>query len=1293
MDGAQGLRSYPWRLSYRTSSMSSDGRPADILHDFYLPALRLSVRYDRVAGYFSSSSLAAASQGFSAFVGRQGRMRLITGADLDPEDVRAILAGDAQRLASCLNRVLEQPESWPENVRNGVTLLAWMVARGYLEVRVAFRLHRITGEPLPLDSVEDGYVHEKWLVMADEFGNRLYGSGSLNESRTALTLNAENIDIHCDWWSETDRRRVEDAVRNFEALWTGQVPHMLVLPLPEAVRLRLIRLAEHLEQLTEIDGTVVPLPIEVTPSALELLRFAVIRDGPKLPGGRFVGIETAPVEPWPHQRVVARRLVKTWPYSYLLCDEVGLGKTIEAGLAFRSLYLSGMAKRILIAAPAGLTQQWLRQMGSKMLMSFGCVNTSPRLMHEYVFPKEERRPAEAMFTPDLTIVSTGLMTERRRSEFEQAEPFDIVLVDEAHTARRRNPSAGIHAHAEYVQLYTLLQEVLRGKTRSLWLATATPMQLDPVEVCDLLALTHRVGAFQFDPTLVMEYYNLIRKIINNEEMSENDWMLLHRVVTGIKTQDPVLWDFVTKYVVTPAIRAPLRQWLDYKRIPRGRDRQLMSRFFFSVSPLSRVMMRHTRKLLEIYREKGQLSQNLAERCVLQMPDIRMTPAEERIYQLLDEYCRGWSEQLRHNNKFHRSSVLFWLSFLRLRFSSSLYAFQQTIRNRLHKVEATLQQQSSSKRTEYTSNDANPEDIVYNTEEEQDAAAVEMVLQGRTLEDLQWERRALARILDAIGDSLDDSGKMLELLARLNERRIGSTGRIRQTVIFTRFYDTLVDIVSRLQRVDPTMRIGTYSGKGARWFDPEQNQMKDVDREEVKERFLRGDIDVLVCTDAAAEGLNLQTADLLINFDLGWNPMKIEQRIGRIDRIGQKHSRILVLNLCYRNSAEQIVYGRLLERLEKARLIVGTQQLSLLPVLPEEFLQLEEGQLSQEELERRVTERLKKQQEHLHMMEISASDLFDIYKRLSENEHERAPVDSTAIWEAFSESEYLLNHLGCQIRHLGDRPVIELKGIPGVPDGVVLTVSPALYEEGLGERRVHFATYGDPYFDAVLNYMKKFGLPSCIRRISVTIGDQNRLEMVAYVVACLDDQNRSDLRMICKWDDLRNMRLDEGRSISEEELVPFYQRLVGIARDEFDPILAAERLEKANVRAAYLQQWMIALIAEELLEEKWKDKSESFGAVLRKLEGLEEKDRLLVTGLPGDLLRVYSNDLVFEADLPFIGEKVSLTIPAYMIKSTIGFIRQIGDMVKNKEGRENVSYHRLHAAIKRRIEDVKRRMSM
>jgi hypothetical protein len=72
---ANGLRSMPWQLSYRTSTLRSDGRPVAILYDFYIPALQHSVRYDRVAGYFRSTSLAAASQGYSTLVGRQGQMR------------------------------------------------------------------------------------------------------------------------------------------------------------------------------------------------------------------------------------------------------------------------------------------------------------------------------------------------------------------------------------------------------------------------------------------------------------------------------------------------------------------------------------------------------------------------------------------------------------------------------------------------------------------------------------------------------------------------------------------------------------------------------------------------------------------------------------------------------------------------------------------------------------------------------------------------------------------------------------------------------------------------------------------------------------------------------------------------------------------------------------------------------------------------------------------------------------------------------------------------------------------
>ena len=366
----RNLKSYRWHYGYKTSAANPDGKPVSILHDFYIPALRLSVRYDRVAGYFRSSSLAAASQGFSGFSAAGGRMRLVVGADLAADDVAAILKGDQQRLSTALNSELEISASWPEDVKTGVELLAWMVAKGVLEVRVAVRVHGDSGVPMAFDDASDGYVHEKWAVFADGDGNRLYVSGSLNESRTALVHNAENIDVHADWWGEIERHRADEAEASFEAVWNDRLPYLRVLTLPEAVREKLVAVGQRLTKPIEIDGTSAVRPEVEPPSALERLKFAIIQDAPRMPGGRFVGMYTAPVEPWPHQEVVAHRLVETFPYSYLLCDEVGLGKTIEAGLAIRSLLLSGLARRVLIAPPASLTRQWQRELASKFLLSF-----------------------------------------------------------------------------------------------------------------------------------------------------------------------------------------------------------------------------------------------------------------------------------------------------------------------------------------------------------------------------------------------------------------------------------------------------------------------------------------------------------------------------------------------------------------------------------------------------------------------------------------------------------------------------------------------------------------------------------------------------------------------------------------------------------------------------------------------------------------------------------------------------------------------------------------------------------
>ncbi|GEA14122.1 hypothetical protein E308F_03630 [Moorella sp. E308F] len=1269
----KGLRSRSWLLSYRTSSTLIDGRPLDMLHDFYVPALSLAVRYDRVAGYFRSSSLAAASMGFSAFVGRQGKMRLIVGADLDPEDVRAILAGDRERLAARLNGELEGEASWPEGVRNGVTLLAWMVAHGYLEVRVAFRVHKETGEPLALDAVDDGYVHEKWFVFYDEFGNRMYGSGTLNESKTALILNAENIDVHCDWWGDTDRRRVDEAVAAFENLWHGKVPHLPVLTLPEAVRRRLIRFAEGIDFPAEVDGTRAAVGAVPLPAAMERLRFAILRDAPRMPGGRYVGMETAPVEPWPHQAIVVRRLIETWPYSYILGDEVGLGKTIEAGLAFRSLYLAGLVKRILIAAPASLISQWHRQMATKMLLSFGLARTTPETAHEYIFPVEETRPARSLYEPDLVIISTGLFYRRERAEaLALAAPFDIALVDEAHALRRHNPAAGCGVHPDYGNLYKVARDYLRPRARALWLATATPMQIHPVEVCDLLALTNRVGAFQYDPSLTLQYYDIMGRLLDGQEPGELEWDFLRRAVKAVRGQDPMLWRFIEESVIDGRIRAALHRWLEYGRVPRGRDRRLMRRLLFSVSPLSRVMLRHTRQLLEIYRDRGRLRQNLPRRHILSLPRIEFTPLEQRIYDELEKYCNGLNEQIKaHGDRQAQQMLSFLLSFLRLRFASSLYALRRTLERRLARVEATLRHQGETKTKAGELAPAALEEAVYESEDEDDLEASETLLKGRERADLEWERERLQVMLNLLVDLTELPSKMQELMNRLDRRRDRRTGRIRQTVIFTRFYDTLVDIVTRLRQADLGMRIGTYSGRGGEYYDPATGSMVAVDRERVKELFLQGEIDVLVCTDAAAEGLNLQTADFLVNFDLGWNPMKIEQRIGRIDRIGQKHRDVYVLNLCYTGSAEEIVYGRLLSRLAQANLIVGTQQVSLLPVEPEDFRQLAEGTLTEKELEARAFEKLKEQRRRTESMEINPQELYEIYMRLDRLAERRpSPVNLAAIWEALQGSPYL-RRLGCAFGDEDGKPVLTLAGIEGVPEGAVLTVSRELYEQGLAGdgRRVHFASYGDPFFERVLEHMNSFGLPRCVRRLAVPVPGMDGVEVVGYAAACREAGDSRVVRLILSWKDLENLQLAEGETLGAEEVEPLREKLAQLARKEFEHYLAAERIEQENLCAARAQEILDYLVIRDLLEVKARPcgADASFFTVLREVEVQSEtREKLLIAGLSAETLKPIAEYLLFDCRVPVVSGTVSFLAPRILIRAAIDAASRLADGMKERK---------------------------
>ncbi len=1268
-----------WRYTYKTSSTGPAGRPVNILHDFYLPVLKRSVAYDRVAGYFRSSSLAAASQGFSAFSAAGGKMRLIVGADLQPADVTAILSGDQQRLADRLQRELTDRHTWPEDVANGVGLLAWMVARGCLTVRVAFRVHGETGAPLAFDDLTDGYVHEKWGIFTDTAGERIYMSGSLNESRRALVHNAENINLHADWWGESDQQRIDEADRSFETLWENHNPCITVLTLPEAVSQKLIQMGQAVTRPREIDGSSARRPDIPPPGALERLKFAVIKDGPRLPGGRYVGLETAPVKPWPHQEVVARRLIQTWPYNYLLCDEVGLGKTIEAGLAIRSLYLSGLVRRVLIAPPASLTRQWHREMATKCFLPFARVRGGNQIRAEYIFPEEKRFSGGRLYDPDLAIVSTGLLSRKqRRADLHQAETFDLALVDEAHYARRKNPRQGERSAPEYGLLFETIADHLRRRTRSLWLATATPMQLDWIEVFDLIYLTDRVAHFQHDPSLTWAYYQRLGKLVRRQQLSDHDWELLRQAVFSLQRFDPFLWQFITTAVIDGSIRTAADRWLETGEQPQGRDRVNMARLIFAAAPLSRVMLRHTRPLLEIYKKKDQLKENLPSRKILKVPQIQLTGLEKTAYEALEAYCRDLRQQIAASSEGNqwRTSLGFYLSFLRLRLASSLFALRETLQRRKERVRATLE---DTQPEETEADDLDNRDRLFGDAEEEDKKIVETLLRNRTEADLAWEQERLEEMLAPLADLSAMPLKMREVLEVLEKRRLHE-GRIRQTVIFTRFYDTLTDIVQRLRQINRFMRLGTYSGRGGQFVEAESGRLKNVNRDDIRHRFFRQEIDVLICTDAAAEGLNLQTADLIINYDLPWNPMKVEQRIGRIDRIGQTHDRVFVLNLCYLNTAEQIVYDRLLHRLAQAGEVVGSQQISLLPVTEEEFEKLAAGELDEEVLWQSARERIQAQSQRTQSMEIPPRQLYDIYLRLQSSEYATPPpVILADIYDALTTSPYL-QALGGTAN--ADKKRFCLCGLENVPDQTALTADREAYERGDpdGRQPLHFASYGEPVFEQVVAAMNQFDLPPCVMRVTAAVPDIE-VEVVAYAAACIDEAGKSEIRLITDYAALADIVLDEDRRLEEADRTAARTRLHQLMRAEFDPTRSVERIIRDNQKAGRAQKVFNLLVADRIFPRIGESEQDNFYQAVSSLEEqiFARRDQLQVPQLPIPVLTAIQEHLLFDIHVPQTGETASPTLPIFFIEAAVNEACRLADGIR--ERRADITI----AKVKRRIQ--------
>src|SRR5690349_8183309 len=152
------------------------------------------------------------------------------------------------------------------------------------------------------------------------------------------------------------------------------------------------------------------------------------------------------------------------------------------------------------------------------------------------------------------------------------------------------------------------------------------------------------------------------------------------------------------------------------------------------------------------------------------------------------------------------------------------------------------------------------------------------------------------------------------------------------MVFTQFTDTMDFLRTKLSR-DGKVRSMCFSGRGGEVAKTD-GTWQVISRDDVKKKFRAGRADVLLCTDAAAEGLNFQSCGALLNYDMPWNPMRVEQRIGRIDRLGQAYPDIRIVNLHYADTVETDLYVALRHRIGLFQQMVGGLQpiLARMPAL-------------------------------------------------------------------------------------------------------------------------------------------------------------------------------------------------------------------------------------------------------------------------------------------------------------------------------------------------------------------------
>lgn len=523
----------------------------------------------------------------------------------------------------------------------------------------------------------------------------------------------------------------------------------------------------------------------------------------------------APMEsnviPLPHQIHALSRAISGDRVRYLLADEVGLGKTIEAGLVMRELKLRGLVRRILVVSPKGIATQWVAEMQTHFNEQFQLVLGDDIGTLQRLAPgADQRSSAWSMF--DQVIVSLdsvkpmdkrrGWTAERvaeyNRSRFEDliTAGWDLVIVDEAHR---------LGGSTDQVARYKL------GKG----LAEAAPYVL-------LLSATPHQGK--------TDAFHRLMNLLDDDAFPDMDSVSRERVAPYV-------------------IRIEKRKAIDADGKPLFKPRRTQ------MAPVAWESRHHLQQLL---------------------------------YEAVTDYVReGYNQALREKKR----HIGFLMILMQRLVVSSTRAIRTTLERRLAALKDG-EQQASLRLAEL-------ENGAEGSESQDDEIAELYDMDGQELLDellkshvsaLQSEGSHVETLLEAAVrcEQAGPDAKAEALIEWIYKLQAEENEPDLKVLIFTEFVPTQQMLKEFLEARG--ISVVTLNGSMAM---EERGAAQDAFRKSHR---------VLVSTDAGGEGLNLQFAHVIINYDIPWNPMRLEQRIGRVDRIGQPKT-VHAINFVFEDSVE------------------------------------------------------------------------------------------------------------------------------------------------------------------------------------------------------------------------------------------------------------------------------------------------------------------------------------------------------------------------------------------------------